>query len=77
MKENSKSNRKKLVAVALLLCLVLLIGGISAYFTDKTETLSNTYTIGNIEIELTEPSWVAANAQGIMPGDEIASQEMK
>ena len=72
MKENSKSNRKKLVAVALLLCLVLLIGGISAYFTDKTETLSNTYTIGNIEIELTEPSWVAANAQGIMPGDEIA-----
>ena len=29
MKENSKSNRKKLIAVALLLCLVLLIGGIS------------------------------------------------
>ena len=42
MKTNSKSNRKKLIAVALLLCLVLLIGGISAYFTDKTETLSNT-----------------------------------
>lgn len=72
MKTNSKSNRKKLIAVALLLCLVLLIGGISAYFTDKTETLSNTYTIGNIEIELTEPSWNPANAQGIMPGDEIA-----
>ena len=71
MKTNSKSNRKKLVAVALLLCLVLLIGGISAYFTDKTETLSNTYTIGNIEIELTEPGWVAANAQGIMPGDVL------
>ena len=48
MKTNSKSNRKKLIAVALLLCLVLLIGGISAYFTDKTETLSNTYTIGSI-----------------------------
>lgn len=71
MKTNSKSNRKKLVAVALLLCLVLLIGGISAYFTDKTETLSNTYTIGNIEIDLTEPGWVAANAQGIMPGDVL------
>ena len=70
MKTNSKSNRKKLVAVALL-CLVLLIGGISAYFTDKTETLSNTYTIGNIEIDLTEPGWVAANAQGIMPGDVL------
>lgn len=72
MKTNSKSSKKKLIAVALLLCLVLLIGGISAYFTDKTQTLSNTYTIGSIDITLTEPNWVAANAQGIMPGDVLA-----
>lgn len=34
----------------------LLIGGISAYFTD-TDSATNTFTVGRVEIDLEEPSW--------------------
>jgi len=49
-------NMKK--SVAILLAVVLLvgvvIGGTLAWFTDKTQKVKNTFTVGNIDIELKE-----------------------
>lgn len=60
----------KLLLAAVALLLVLFIGGTAAYFTD-TKTTTNTFTLGNVEITLTESNWVAANAAGIVPGQSI------
>ena len=53
-------SRKKLIITAIILVLVLAIGGILAYFTD-VQTKTNKFKMGTVEIEVTEPSW---------PGDE-------
>lgn len=60
--------------------LVLLVGGLVAYFTD-TDTKTNTFTIGNVDITLTEPGWDALadadsnnlkdKAENMMPGDKV------
>ena len=52
-------NNKKLVTVCLVVALlaVCAIGGSLAYFTD-TDTKDNTFTVGNVNIELTETEWV-------------------
>ena len=65
-------NKKKTIIAAIVLLLVLLIGGAIAYFTDKTETITNTFTVGNVDITLTEPNWVADNAKNIVPGAVVA-----
>ena len=47
-------SKKKSIAVAAILAVVLLIGGLLAYFTDR-DTKTNVFTLGdNIEISLTE-----------------------
>ena len=61
-------NKKKTIAVAIVLALVLLIGGLLAYFTD-TDTKTNVFTLGdNIEISLNESNWDATKGAGIHPG---------
>lgn len=47
---------KRMVAATALVG-VLLIGGISAYFTD-TDSTTNNFTVGKIDIELHEDNWV-------------------
>ena len=65
-------SKKKSIAVAVVLLLILLIGGMLAYFTD-TDTATNVFTLGdNVEISLSETAWVAANGTGIHPGANIA-----
>ena len=68
------------IVVALLLAFALIIGGIAAYFTD-TEKVTNKFTIGNVDIELSEPSWVTTDsnnnnvpdaAENLVPGDVVA-----
>lgn len=49
-------NKKKTVIAAAVLALVVLVGGILAYFTD-TEEKTNVFTIGNVDITLTEDGW--------------------
>lgn len=48
--------KKKIVALCLCIALaVVAIGGATlAYFTDKTDTVTNTFTVGNVDIELAE-----------------------
>ena len=55
-------NKRKLLTLALTLCMVaiLAIGGTLAYFTD-TDTKTNVFTVGNIDITLEE----------IFPNDEL------
>ncbi|MDO5323968.1 MAG: TasA family protein, partial [Clostridia bacterium] len=51
-------NKKKVLVLAVSVCLVaiLAIGGTLAYFTD-TDAKTNTFTVGNVDITLTEPNW--------------------
>ena len=47
-------NRKKIIAAAVVLALVVLIGSVLAYFTD-IDTATNIFTLGDkIEIEIVE-----------------------
>jgi len=64
-------NKKKTIIAAIVLLLVLLVGGAIAYFTDKEE-VTNVFTVGKVDITLTEPAWVADNAKNLMPGDTVA-----
>jgi predicted ribosomally synthesized peptide with SipW-like signal peptide len=57
-------NKKKGIAVAVVLLLILLIGGMLAYFTD-TDTKDNVFTLGDkIDIELTETAWDTTDTTG-------------
>ena len=60
-------NKKKTIIAALVLLLLLAIGGVMAYFTDKEE-VKNTFTVGKVDITLTEPNWNAENAKNLVPG---------
>ena len=68
--------KKKTLAMLLAVCLIAtaVIGGSLAYFTD-TETKTNTFTVGNVKIDLTEPSWDATgnvDADTVYPGEPLA-----
>jgi len=66
---NKRGARKALVLAAMMMgCLGVM--GISAYFT-AADTATNTFTIGNISLELQEPGWDASNAENILPGQDI------
>lgn len=53
--------KKKIVALCLCIALaVVAIGGATlAYFTDKTDTVTNTFTVGKVDIELWEHAYDA------------------
>ena len=62
-----KNKKTKIMIVAAALATCLLVGGISAYFTDN-ETATNTFTIGKVDIELKEEF---EEPEGVVPGQEI------
>jgi len=71
--------KKRTIIASVVLLLVLVIGGLIAYFTD-TETATNVFTIGDVDITLTEPHWdttdgnsnnVPDSAEGRTPGQII------
>ncbi len=55
-------------AIAVMLVAALVVGGTLAYFTDKTETVKNTFTVGNVGIDLTETKWDAEADHTLVPG---------
>lgn len=61
-------------ALLLTLCAVLLVAvsvpGTMAYLTSKTQVITNTFTVGNINIELTETKPENQQAK-IIPGVDI------
>lgn len=66
--------KKSLVSmlIALSLVAVIMIGATLAYLTDTTDDVVNTFTIGNVNIDLTEPSWNPEDAENLEPGAEVA-----
>jgi len=59
---------KKILAVSLAVCLLVALGaGLTlAYLTD-TKTAENTFTVGSVAIELTEPKWADGSDEGNYP----------
>lgn len=66
--------KKSLVSmlIALSLVAVIMIGATLAYLTDTTDNVVNTFTIGKVDIDLTEPSWNPDDAENLEPGAEVA-----
>ena len=69
--------KKKIVSLVLVAALAFtaLVGTTLAYFTDKTETAKNTFTVGNVDIKLEEPAWPASgekDAPEVYPGEALA-----
>lgn len=68
--------KKKLVAMCMVVCLsaIAIVGGTLAYFTDE-EDAKNTFTVGNVDITLTEPNWAGSGSQDapeVYPGEPLA-----
>ena len=67
---------KKLIAIILVLAMLVVagVGATLAYFTDDAEK-KNTFTVGNVEIELTEEKWDEAveneENENMYPGQTI------
>ena len=67
---------KKIAILALALCMVaaIAITGTLAYFND-VEVKNNVFTVGNVDIELTEPEWEEEGkeeAKEAYPGEALA-----
>ncbi len=63
-------SKKRILVLVILLVLVLLIGGILAYFTDQQE-ITNTFTLGNVKITLTEPNYDTVEAGKLTPNKTV------
>lgn len=68
--------KKKVVTLSLVVALIATaaIGGTLAYFTDE-EAKTNTFTVGNVDIELTEPAWDNNTPDNKTDGGEGEAQE--
>ena len=64
---------KKLVALVLVAVLAItsVVGTTLAYFTDSKEA-TNTFTVGDVKIELTETLWDAEEKDDVYPGEPLA-----
>ena len=73
MVNSSKTRRvkKRNSFIALMLVAALAITGALAYLTAK-DSATNKFTVGNVDIDLTEPSWVEGNGENVVPGQVIA-----
>ena len=60
------------LCLAVALAATAVVGGTLAYFTD-TDDATNTFTVGNVDIELTEPEWDEEGCESakLIPGREI------
>lgn len=64
--------KKKIVSLCLCVALLAVaVGGTLAYFTDTTETKDNVFTVGNVEIELTEEDWEKEEHDDVYPGEAL------
>lgn len=59
-------------AIAVMLVAALVVGGTLAYFTDKSDAKVNTFTVGNVAIDLEEPNWKADGSHTLLPGVSYA-----
>lgn len=66
--------KKKILSLCMVGALAATaVGGTLAYFTDEKEA-TNTFTVGNVKIELTEPNWDASGSEDapeVYPGEAL------
>ena len=65
-----KNNMKKILLLTGVLCLAS-VGGVSAYLTDY-DKVSNQFTVGKVDVELTEDNWKPDDHKKIEPGKVIS-----
>ena len=66
-----KKSKNTITIIAIVVAVVILVtGGILAYLTD-TDQKTNVFTVGSINIELTETAWNPSNGENILPGQPI------
>lgn len=67
--------KKKVAALGLVAAMLLTSAGATlAYFTD-TDKAENVFTVGNVDIVLTEPNWATSGSQDapeVYPGEALA-----
>ena len=65
-------NKKKLVTLlgALSLAATISIGGTVAYLTDQ-DAADNKFTIGKVDVELSEPNWKESEHQDLQAGEVV------
>lgn len=68
VKENNKKKNVKPILIAGAAVACLGIAGVSAYFTDS-ETLTNKFTVGSVDITPSEPGWTPP--ENIVPNQEF------
>lgn len=66
--------KKKILALCLVVALMTtaIAGATLAYFNDTTEAVENTFTVGNVNIDLTEPEWDPEAPHHFLPGVTFA-----
>lgn len=69
-------NKRKILLLVAMLCMVAIlgVGGTLAYFT-ADDSATNTFTVGNVQIDLTEPEWDKhgkEDAPEVYPGEALA-----
>lgn len=65
------NKKQKKALLGSMLALTLTTGGVLAYLTD-TDSETNTFTVGQVEIDLTEPNWKEENGKDVTPLETIA-----
>ena len=65
-----KKNIKKLTLLVVAIIAIVGLGGLFAFLTD-TDQKTNVFTVGKIDIELTETNWNPSNGQNVLPGQPI------
>ena len=68
--ENRKAKFRKCAAAALAVMTLASAGATLAFFTDQEEKV-NTFTVGNIDIQLEEPQWDPDKGKDITPDKEV------
>lgn len=70
--------KKKLLAGIASVCLMatLSVGATMAYYTAQTGEVKNTFTIGNVAINVVEPNWKPDQGKDLIPGAEVAKDPM-
>jgi len=59
---------KKILAIAIVACLLVGLGaGLTAAYLSDSDSSENVFTIGSVEIELTEPNWENGYDEGDYP----------
>ena len=69
-----KAKKTILIVAAMLLVAALAVGGTLAYLTSTTDEVVNTFTVGDVEITLTETS-TANEGKGILAGEAVKDEK--